>query len=143
VSVGRRVIRHPYFDLCYSSSFVSLDTPITYVSCERGRRYAGESRMGYSRLLMHGLTMLMPFLDRIALRALITFSVALIASASLSIVVICVRALTTAAVPGWATYSLLLLLTLSFVALGNFVVLFAIFSQSRGTALGNLEDPRR
>ena len=36
----------------------------------RGRRYAGESRMGYFRLAIHGMRMLMPFMDRIAVRAL-------------------------------------------------------------------------
>jgi glycosyltransferase involved in cell wall biosynthesis len=140
-ALGRGVIAHPYFNLCYSSSFISLETPVIYVPCERGQRYAGESRMGYSRLLMHGLSMLMPFLDRIALRALIAFSVTMIVGVTLSVVVVCVRLFTSSAVPGWATYTLLLLLTISFIALGNFVLLFAIFSQSRGSALAGLEHP--
>jgi hypothetical protein len=139
-ALGRRLLRHPYFDLCYSSTFVSLETPIVYVPCERGSRYAGESRMSYARLLMHGLSMLMPFLDRIALRALIAFSVTMVASLLLSLAVVFTRIFTSAAIPGWATFTLLLLVILSFVALGNFVILFTVFSQSRGASLGNLED---
>jgi polyisoprenyl-phosphate glycosyltransferase len=138
--LGRRILGHPYFNLCYSSSFESLETPITYVPCERGRRYAGESRMGYTRLVMHGLSMLMPFLDRIALRALIVFSLTMLAGVALSLVVLFIRIFSASPVPGWATYTLLLLTAISFVALGNFVVLFAIFAQSRGASLGSLED---
>ena len=68
--VARHTIFHPHFDLCYSSSLLSLSLPVDYVPCERGRRYAGESRMGYFRLAIHGMRMLMPFMDRIAVRAL-------------------------------------------------------------------------
>jgi len=44
--------------------------PVAYVPCERGRRYQGESKMTYGKLAMHGLRMLMPFTDKIAIRAL-------------------------------------------------------------------------
>jgi hypothetical protein len=140
VGLARRLISHPYFNLCYSSSFLSLEAPITYVPCERGLRYAGESRMGYTRLVMHGLSMLMPFLDRIALRALILFSLTMVTGVALSFAVLATRLFASSPVPGWATYTLLLLVTLSFIALGNFVVLFAVFAQSRGASLGSLED---
>jgi len=53
--------------------------------------------------------------------------------------VVGVRVFTTDTIPGWATASLLGLLIISFVALGNFVVLFAVFSHSRGISLANLE----
>ena len=68
--LARRMLRHPYFDLCYSASLISLDLPVTSVPCPRGERYAGRSRMNPFRLFMHGLRMLMPFTDRIAVRAL-------------------------------------------------------------------------
>src|SRR5205085_1502839 len=68
---------HPHFDLCYSSSFLGLGRGLLFVPCERGVRYAGESRMSSVKLMMHGMRMLMPFLDRIAMRALIVFTVTL------------------------------------------------------------------
>jgi hypothetical protein len=73
-SLARRVLYHPYFDLCYSSTLVSLDMPLTEVPCPRGTRYAGKSRMNMMRLFMHGVRMLLPFTDRIAVRALTAFS---------------------------------------------------------------------
>jgi hypothetical protein len=136
---ARHLIIHPYFDLCYSSTLVSLNLAVTYVACARGSRYAGQSRMNYQKLFMHGLRMLMPLADRIAIRALFAFFLTFCAGMTLSIAVLAVRLFTNAAIPGWATSTLLLVLTLSFVALGNFVVLFAVFSQSQGISLSNLE----
>ena len=136
---ARRLLRHPYFDLCYSSTFRSLGVPLELVPCPRGHRYAGRSHMTYSRLITHGVRMLMPFLDRIAVRALILFSATCALSIATAIVVLGVRAFTTLAIPGWATYTLLLVLAVCFIALGNFVVLFALFAQSRGISLANLE----
>ena len=136
---ARHLMLHPYFDLCYSSTLVSLNLDLTYVACARGSRYAGHSRMSYQKLFMHGLRMLMPLADRIAIRALFAFFLTFCAGMALSIAVLAVRLFTKAAIPGWATSTLLLILTLSFVALGNFVVLFAVFSQSQGISLSNLE----
>jgi hypothetical protein len=134
------VIRHPYFDLCYSSTFLSLNLEIEYVPCDRGERFAGRSRMGYGRLVMHGLSMLMPFTDRIAVRALLAFAATMTAAVGAAIAVVCVKLFTDQAIPGWATSTLLLLIVLSFVALGNFVVLFAVFAQSRGLSLAHVEE---
>ena len=35
---GRRMLQHPYFDLCYSSTLISLDLDVTMVPCPRGSR---------------------------------------------------------------------------------------------------------
>jgi glycosyltransferase involved in cell wall biosynthesis len=137
---AKHVLRHPYFDLSYSSTFLSLPLELEFVPCERGERYAGRSRMGYGRLIMHGLGMLMPFTDRVAVRALVTFAVTTAAGVGLALAVVCVKLFTDRAIPGWATSTLLLLLVVSLVALGNFVVLFVVFSQSRGMSLADVEE---
>lgn len=137
--VAQQVLQHPHFDLCYSSSFISLDGPLAFVPCARGERLAGRSRMNRTRLGIHGLRMLMPFLDRIAIRMLASFA----ALFGLSLValgaILLVRFLTDMAIPGWATYTALGALIVSLVSLGNFVLLFATFAQSRGISLINLE----
>lgn len=138
--LARRMLTHPYFDLCYSSTLVSLDIAVTPVPCPRGKRYEGRSRMNMLRLFMHGVRMLMPFTDRIAVRALSAFSAMFGLGLLLALAVIGVRLFTATPIPGWATATLLGLLILSFVALGNFVVLFAVFSHSRGISLANLEE---
>ena len=95
--------------------------------------------MDFQKLFVHGLRMLMPFTDRIAIRALVAFSLTFGVGIVLSLTVVAVRLFSRAAIPGWATSTLLLILILSFTALGNFVMLFAVFSQSRGISLANLE----
>ena len=138
--LARRMLLHPSFDICYSSTLVSLDMLVTAVPCARGHRYAGQSRMNVFRLFMHGIRMLVPFTDRIAVRALSAFAAMFSVGVLLSLVVVGIRVFTTAAIPGWATATLLGVLTISFVALGNFLVLFAVFSHSRGMSLAGLED---
>lgn len=136
--VAREVLLHPYFDLCYSSTSISLSLPIRFVPCERGVRYAGRSRVD-SQLCMHGIRMLMPFVDRIAIRALIALSITFGAGVLASVVVLGLKLFSTAAIPGWATSTMLLVVIMSLIALGNFVVLFALFSHSRGLSLAGLE----
>jgi len=138
--LARRMLLHPSFDICYSSTLVSLDLATVAVPCAKGKRYAGRSRMNVFRLAMHGIRMLVPFTDRIAVRALTAFTAMFGIGILLSLVVVAIRMFTTSSIPGWATATLLGMLTLSFIALGNGLVLFAVFSHSRGMSLSGLED---
>jgi hypothetical protein len=136
----KNVLRHPHFDLCYSTSLISLNLEVVYVPCPRGVRYAGRSRMNFGRLIMHGIRMMMPFLDRISIRALIALTMALAGFVALLIVVVAIRVFTTLAIPGWASFLVMMGLLGSLIAIGNFVLLFAMFSQSRGFSLIGIED---
>jgi hypothetical protein len=137
-SLAKRVLLHPVFDLSYSSAMLALDLPIEYVPCERGQRYQGRSRMTYGRLALHALRMMMPFTDRIAIRALAVFVVSLVFGLLLAAAVLVVKLLG-GGIPGWATFTALAALIVSLVALGNFVTLFVIFSQNRAVSLANIE----
>jgi len=139
-SVAKRALLHPTFDLSYSSAILALDIPIEFVPCERGERYEGRSKMTFGRLAMHGLRMLMPFTDRIAIRALAVFVFFLVLGAALALAVVCVKLFTASAVPGWASFTALGSLIVSLVALGNFVTLFVLFSQTRAVSLASIED---
>lgn len=136
---ARRVLAHPNFDLCYSSTLTSLQLDTRTVECDRATRYAGQSRMSFSKLVRHGVSMLMPYLDRIAIRAMITFSVVIGVCTILGLAVLANKLFTDWATPGWATTALLGLGISSLLAMGNFVVLFAVYSQSRGLSLSDLE----
>jgi polyisoprenyl-phosphate glycosyltransferase len=138
-SLAKRVLPHPTFDLSYSSAILALDLPVEFVPCERGERYEGRSKMTYGRLAMHGLRMLMPFTDRIAIRALALFVVSLVLGALLASVVLAIK-LFGSTTPGWATFTALGALIVSLVALGNFVTLFVLFSQNRAVSLANIEE---
>jgi polyisoprenyl-phosphate glycosyltransferase len=64
-------IDHPSFDLCYSSTLLALRRPTTTVPCARGDRFAGTSRMSRYALVAHGVRMLLPFSEPIAVRMLV------------------------------------------------------------------------
>jgi hypothetical protein len=139
-TIARRALLHPTFDLSYSSAILALDLPIEYVPCERGERYEGRSKMTYGKLAMHGLRMLMPFTDRIAIRALGTFVFFGVLGAVLAFVVVCLKLFTSSSIPGWTSYIALGALIVSLVALGNFVSLFVLFSQTRAVSLASIEE---
>ncbi|HEX3360145.1 MAG TPA: hypothetical protein VHS74_04045, partial [Solirubrobacterales bacterium] len=138
--VAKRALLHPTFDLAYSSAILALDMPVEFVPCERGRRYKGESKMTYGKLAMHGLRMLMPFTDRIAIRALAAFVLFGVVGIALAAVVLFLKIFTSSSIPGWTSYIALGALIVSLVALGNFVSLFVLFSQTRAVSLASIED---
>jgi len=135
----KKIIKHPYFDLCYSSTLLALKLPIYFVPCERGPRYFGQSKMNFKALIKHGISLLMPFLDKMAIRSLIFFSLVFILGVIASMVVVYIRVFTSAAIPGWASFLTALTLMFSFVALGNFLILFSNFSQTQGMALSFID----
>lgn len=138
--LAKQVLFHPYFDLSYSSALIALNIPATFVLCDRGRRYAGTSKMGVSRLIMHGLRMLMPFVDRLTTRALICFGVVFGVGLSGSAVVLLARILTEWPIPGWMSFALLAIVTISFTGLVNLVILFVVFVQFRGLSMRGLHE---
>jgi polyisoprenyl-phosphate glycosyltransferase len=141
-SVARKALLHPTFDLSYSSAILALDLPIEFVPCERGERYEGKSKMTFGRLSMHALRMLMPFTDRIAIRALAVFVFFLVLGIGLALAVGCIRLFTDWTIPDWASLTVLGSLIVSLIALGNFVTLFVLFSQTRAVSLANIENQK-
>ncbi len=139
-AVAKRALLHPTFDLAYSSAILALDMPVKFVPCERGRRYEGESKMTYGKLSMHGLRMLMPFTDRIAIRALGAFVAFGLFGIAIAAVVVFLKLFTSSSIPGWTSYIALGALIVSLVALGNFVSLFVLFSQTRAVSLASIEE---
>ena len=138
----RRVLFHPYFDLSYASALLSLNIPATFVPCDRGRRYSGRSKMTFPALLRHGLRMLMPFIDRIAARALVLFTVVFVAGLAAAGLILSIKLFTSWAIPGWTSSMLLLILTISVTALGNFLILFVLFAQSESLSMRGLHEQR-
>ena len=139
-STVRKVIHHPYFDLCYSSSLVNLRVPVDYVACERGKRYFDESKMGYFNLLIHGFRMLMPFMERIAVRSLLFSSALMVGAAGFGGYLVWSRYVWLQ--PIEATYVLAIGLTLgfSFFSLMTFFLMFAMFSQTQSIVLSQLDE---
>lgn len=127
-------IGHPCFDQCYSASLISLPFRRHDVPIARGTRYSGRSRMGLFRLVTHGMHMLMPFLDRIAVRCLLLSAIvgavaALLLAAGLG------AWLTGVPVRGWAAaWVATLLVAAAFGVLAS-LTLFAAAARSRAQSV--------
>jgi polyisoprenyl-phosphate glycosyltransferase len=134
----RNVLFHPHFDLAYSSSLLSLGLNVQRVPCERGSRYAGTSKMGYVKLIQHGLRMLMPFADRIATRGLIILASLLGLGLLGGAVLLGLRALGFAS-PGWIVYLLCTAMLLCALGSACMVIVFALFVQTQSLSLSQLD----
>jgi hypothetical protein len=91
--------------------------------------------MTQSGLAIHGLRMMMPFLDRITIRALFTFATLAVVSLVLTLA-IGLGALFSADVPSVLGVAAAVFGVLALLGFGNFVVLFAVFTNFRGLRLG-------
>ncbi len=130
-------IGHPSFDLCYSSTLLTLRRPTATVPCARGRRFAGRSRMNRHSLVAHGIRMMLPFSERIAVRMLVAAGVSFVALVTMVVLVLSGAA---GDDPGVGVLSIVVLLaSVMVVTLTSFVVLFAGFAQSSGIAVLGIE----
>lgn len=107
--------------------------PYSCIDINRGKRYAGESKMNFTSLLLHGLGAIGVFIDVIAARLLL-FSLGLICFSIIAIVAIfLIKFFTQQAIPGWATTavsSMLIVLLQSFL-LSLFTIFLYLSSQGQ------------
>ncbi len=120
----RATIGHPAFDLCYSSSLLALRRPTAMVPCARGERFAGQSRMNAQSLMAHGVRMLLPFSERIAVRAMVLATASAAVLVALFVALLFVFSATLASVTGAVA-------EVFFASLITFVSLFVRFDQAR------------
>lgn len=121
-------IGHPSFDLCYSSTLLTLRRPMAKVPCARGQRFAGQSRMNRHALIAHGIRMMLPFSERIAVRSLVAAGVSFVALVT-TIVLVVTGGLGDS--PGVGVLSVVIAIAAVFVVtMVGFVVLFAGYAQS-------------
>lgn len=121
----------------YAASIYRARLPRRLVPLPRGRRLAGESKMNFVSLLIHGLSAMSVFSDQVSAR-LLTAAVGFAAAATALIGVTAgVRWFTDLAIPGWATFTVGLLLVLVVQSL-SFATLFAFLIASRRSALNFL-----
>jgi polyisoprenyl-phosphate glycosyltransferase len=132
-------IDHPSFDLCYSSTLLALRRPTASVPCARGDRFAGTSRMSRYALVAHGMRMLLPFSERIAVRMLV------LAAASFLVLAVFLGLLAGGVFGELSTAGTVVptigLAVVFLAAFTAFVVLFSGFSQSSAIAMKGIVVP--
>jgi polyisoprenyl-phosphate glycosyltransferase len=105
----RRLVRMPELWNNLAGSIMRSRLPRREISVARGRRYAGTSRMNFTALIVHGLSAMSIFTDRIFVRILMA-AAGLSLCALLGMVAVgAIRLFTTLAIPGWASTMILAL----------------------------------
>lgn len=87
----------------YAAAVYKAKLPIALLPVSRSCRLEGTSRMNLIALVVHGLSAMAVFGDRIGVRLLIVVSVGLSLVSGALITVIGIRLLTNLGIPGWAT----------------------------------------
>ncbi len=132
-------IDHPSFDLCYSSTLLALRRPTASVPCARGHRFAGVSRMNSYALVAHGMRMLLPFSERIAVRMMVV-AAAMFTTMSTYLVLLGLGVFGER--PGATAITPLVAIVAVFLAsFMGFVVLFSSFAQSSAIAMKGIGVP--
>lgn len=120
------LIAYPELWNHYAATFLKSRLPCTSLRCNRGTRIAGHSRMDFTSLVVHGLSALFADQEVVGTRLLMA-TIGLTTILVLMIgVVIGVRLFTNLAIPGWATFTLGLLLIM--VSQSVFVFFMVVFS---------------
>ncbi|GAB2581831.1 glycosyltransferase [Spirosoma areae] len=113
----------------YPGGVIRSRLPYTAIPLERGRRLAGESKMNFVSLVLHGLSAVSVLMDTTAVR-LTLFCVMMVGASLFGIgIVVMVRLLTDTVVPGWASYlvfSLLIVILQAFLI--SLLLVFMVLS---------------
>ncbi len=98
----------------YAAAAHKARLPLTLIPTQRSRRLEGSSRMNFVALVVHGLSAMAVFGDRIGVRLLIIVSIGIGFASGALIIVPAIQLFTSFVVPGWVAYTtgLLLLMTL-------------------------------
>jgi glycosyltransferase involved in cell wall biosynthesis len=110
----------------YSATFLKSRLPYTRVRCDRGRRLAGESRMNFVSLVIHGMSALFANQEVVGTRLLLMAVFTTLISVLLLGITVGIRLFTHAATPAWAVVAVGVLFILGGqFLLGCFMLVFS------------------
>jgi glycosyltransferase involved in cell wall biosynthesis len=119
----------------YAAAAFKSRQPLCLVSTRRAARLYGRSRMNFVDLVAHGLSAMSVYGEIIGVRLLVLACLLIFAALAGAVVTLIVRLTTDLAIPGWATYTmgiLLILLTLGIML--AFLFCFIILTGRQGSA---------
>ena len=96
----------------YAASVFKARLPLDMIPTVRASRLAGDSKMNFTNLVIHGLSAISVFGDRVGVRMLIAASILVVAAVAALGAVVALKVFSDLAIPGWATYTCGLLLIL-------------------------------
>ncbi|WP_052639914.1 glycosyltransferase [Zavarzinella formosa] len=118
----------------YAATIFKSRTPHVMEPCPRAKRLEGQSRMNYIALVIHGLSAMAVFADRVGVRLLIANMILIMLVLGAMAAVVGVRFGTDLAVPVWATTAFGHLANLLFTSIGLSIAFLFIILGSRSAA---------
>jgi len=121
----------------YAASVYKTRLPVSLLPTSRGRRLAGESKLNFVGLVIHGLSGISVFAETVGVRLMLGISALMMLSLMLVGLVVAVRVGTELAIPGWATsaFGLLLILVLQMLTLVVGLTFSVLFNRNNLTFL--------
>lgn len=115
----------------YTATILKSKLPFTTIPTVRGKRYDGMSQMTLSTLIIHGFSSISVLMDIMSIR-IIMFSFATILISFISILtVFAIKLFTNYAIPGWASFTILILLNILFQSLMIAILMLFIYLSKR------------
>ena len=118
----------------YAAAVHKAKLPIALIPTERSNRLGGQPRMDLVSLVVHGLSAMAVFGDRIGVRLLIVVSAGMLLAVFGLIAVLVIRLTTDLAIPGWASYAAGLLIVLLMQMLLVILVFVFVILATRNAA---------
>ena len=118
----------------YAAAVYKARLPLALIATQRSRRLEGSSRMNFVALVVHGLSAMAVFGDRIGVRLLIVVIIGMGLASGGLIVVFAIRLLTIVAVPGWVAYFAGIILLMMWQMMPVVLVFVFMILASRDTA---------
>lgn len=96
----------------YSGSIIQSKTPYDKVLLDRGKRYAGKSKMNFTNLVLHGLSSISVYFDFLSVRILKLSLFGVIACFISVLTVLYIKFFTDSSIPGWASNLILIIFSI-------------------------------
>lgn len=108
----KRIVIQPNLWNHYSGSIIQSKIPIDKVILDRGKRYAGTSKMNFSSLVLHGLSSISVYFDTLSVRILKLSIYCFVACVFAILIILYKKFVTDTAIPGWASNLLLVIFSI-------------------------------
>jgi hypothetical protein len=118
----------------YAAAVFRSRQPYSMIPTQRATRYCGRSTMNFVSLVTHGLSAISVYADIAGVRLLVMSAFMALLTMGAIVAAVIVRLATNLAIPGWASYTVGILVILLFQAvLGMFVFSFVILGARHGS----------
>jgi glycosyltransferase involved in cell wall biosynthesis len=115
----------------YASAVFKARLPTDSIPTKRAKRLAGQPRMNFVGLVIHGLSAIAAYGDVVGVRLLLASIVVIIGAIAGLITVASIRLMTDMAIAGWATNAFGLLLVIMFLAIMQSMMFIFIILNNR------------